>query len=260
MDDPLAHLQALGFSPYEAKAYLALLKKHPVTGYELSRLSGVPSAKIYETIDRLKAREAVTVVLGDPLRYAPIPPGELLRGLRRHFETAVTGLEESLSRMARTEPEYVWNIRHYDLLMEKAAELIATAHRELASFLWASEAKGLLAAFAQAAERGVRIFGVLCGTMEGLPQLLRHGFEDAVLEEQQGRLLVIVRDEEEAVLGGIETETMAVVTRNFGVVRVALEYVKHELYQAKIMKRYGCRFVEDFVPHLERLRPGGGEE
>ena len=30
---------------YEAKAYVALLRKSPVTGYELSKLSGVPRGR-----------------------------------------------------------------------------------------------------------------------------------------------------------------------------------------------------------------------
>lgn len=256
-------LQNLGFSPYEARAYLALLKKHPVTGYELSRISGVPSAKIYETIGRLRERGALTAILGEPMRYAPIPPGELLRDLRRRFETNVAGLEESLSQASMaTEREYVWNIREYQFIMARAGDLLAAAAGEVAAFLWAPEAKALEEELSAVIRRGVRLFGVLCGSMEGFPQLLRHGFEDAVLEEHQGRLLVLVRDAAEALLGGIGDGdgAAAAATKNFGMVRVALEYVKHEIYQAKIMKRYGRRFIEDFGPHLERLRPGGGEE
>jgi len=41
-NDPIEKLIALGFSEYEAKAYVALLRENPVTGYQLSKLSGVP--------------------------------------------------------------------------------------------------------------------------------------------------------------------------------------------------------------------------
>jgi len=44
--DPAAKLVKIGFSEYEAKAYVALLRESPVTGYELSMLSGVPRSMI----------------------------------------------------------------------------------------------------------------------------------------------------------------------------------------------------------------------
>ena len=36
----IAALERLGFSNYEARAYLALLRNTPITGYQLSKLSG----------------------------------------------------------------------------------------------------------------------------------------------------------------------------------------------------------------------------
>ncbi|MBN1935168.1 MAG: TrmB family transcriptional regulator, partial [Anaerolineae bacterium] len=40
--DPIEQLVKIGFSEYEAKAYIALLRENPITGYQLSKLSGVP--------------------------------------------------------------------------------------------------------------------------------------------------------------------------------------------------------------------------
>ena len=40
------NLAQFGFSQYESKAYIALIKKSPVTGYELAKNSGVPPSKI----------------------------------------------------------------------------------------------------------------------------------------------------------------------------------------------------------------------
>jgi hypothetical protein len=35
----------------KSKLYLALVKRHPATGYELARSSGVPSSKVYEVLE-----------------------------------------------------------------------------------------------------------------------------------------------------------------------------------------------------------------
>ena len=45
-DQLLPQLVKLGFSEYEAKAYIALLGKSPVSGYELAKQSGVPRSMI----------------------------------------------------------------------------------------------------------------------------------------------------------------------------------------------------------------------
>ncbi len=138
--DLVERLQELGFSAYEAKAYLALLRKNPSTGYELSRISGIPSAKIYETIDRLQSRGALAIVLGNPVRYVPITPGELISRVRCRFESSLDGLEDALDREAtESSPEFVWNIRQYDLILGRAAELVRAATREVAVFAWAEE-------------------------------------------------------------------------------------------------------------------------
>lgn len=38
------------FSIYEARTYLALLWESPVTGYQLSKLSGVPRSRVYDML------------------------------------------------------------------------------------------------------------------------------------------------------------------------------------------------------------------
>ncbi|MGE5529499.1 MAG: TrmB family transcriptional regulator [Patescibacteria group bacterium] len=254
-----ARLQELGFSAYEARAYLALLQKNPATGYELSQVSGIPSAKIYETVNRLRARGAATALIGEPQRYVPLSPAALLGALRARFDASMAGLEEALNGLASgTETEYVWNIRGYDRIMERAAGLVRAAGREVALFAWADECRALAASLSEASARGIGLLGVVVGSIEGLPQLFRHGFEAEVLDEQGGKLMVLIRDGEEALFGGIGGEAGAALTRHFGLVRVGLEYVKHEIYQAKVMRHYGQRFVEDFGSHLERLRPGSG--
>jgi Cd2+/Zn2+-exporting ATPase len=54
----LDDLNALGFTEYEAKVYLALLKDHPATGYQLSKQAGIPRSMVYEALGRLDVRGA----------------------------------------------------------------------------------------------------------------------------------------------------------------------------------------------------------
>jgi HTH-type transcriptional regulator, sugar sensing transcriptional regulator len=43
---PVQRLIELGFSQYEAQAYVGLLGREPLTGYALSNLTGIPQPKV----------------------------------------------------------------------------------------------------------------------------------------------------------------------------------------------------------------------
>ena len=42
MDEVIEKLKELGFNEYQSKVYIALLKKFPATGYEISKLANIP--------------------------------------------------------------------------------------------------------------------------------------------------------------------------------------------------------------------------
>ena len=50
MNDVIESLKELGFNSYEAKVYVALLKKYPATGYEVSKLANIPQSRTYDTL------------------------------------------------------------------------------------------------------------------------------------------------------------------------------------------------------------------
>jgi hypothetical protein len=80
----LERLREIGLGDYEAKLYLALVKRHPATGYELARSSGVPSSKVYEVLGRLQEKDLVFVADGGARgkRYIPVDPEEFIERYR----------------------------------------------------------------------------------------------------------------------------------------------------------------------------------
>src|SRR5699024_8040095 len=70
-------LQALGFSEYEARAYVALLGETDLNGYEVAKASGMPRANVYPVLERLVSRRAARrIETRAGRRYAAIPPEE----------------------------------------------------------------------------------------------------------------------------------------------------------------------------------------
>ena len=76
MDEIVEKLKELGLNEYQSKVYIALLKKYPATGYEISKLANIPQSRTYDT---LKALESLHIVIPSgtkPLTYTPIKPKE----------------------------------------------------------------------------------------------------------------------------------------------------------------------------------------
>ena len=96
----------LGFTEYEAKAYVALLQLGTATGYQIAKASGVPRSMIYQSLDKLAARGAVlTQSSAELVRYAPVPPDELLRRAKERLaaaESEVSRAEDKLSQEEAT--------------------------------------------------------------------------------------------------------------------------------------------------------------
>jgi sugar-specific transcriptional regulator TrmB len=88
----------LGFTSYEAKAYLALLRQNPVTRYELSKNSGVPRSAIYDIIRKLENMGAVNAMYTKPEKYVPLPPEQLLELLGRQFSERIEEAKQSLEK------------------------------------------------------------------------------------------------------------------------------------------------------------------
>ncbi|MBP2652403.1 MAG: transcriptional regulator, TrmB family [Firmicutes bacterium] len=145
MEKILAQIQKLGFSQYEAKAYLALLQHSPVTGYELSKRSGVPRSMIYEVVNKLIDRGAVYTIPSDPLRYTPVPAREFLKRVRRNLDATFDFLDQSLSSLKQGEVvNVISHINGYEAVMNELLAIIDKSKQELWLSVWQDQA--LLAA------------------------------------------------------------------------------------------------------------------
>ena len=89
-------LQQIGMSGYEAKAYVALLgASTPMNGYEVAKASGVPRSTVYETLAKLVARGATSVVTNDDgtSRYVALESSRFVDGMRRDTSATLEGLD-----------------------------------------------------------------------------------------------------------------------------------------------------------------------
>ena len=127
----LRTLQGIQFTEYEAKAYLALLEKSPLTGYAVALNSGVPRSKIYEVLGSLVGRGDVFISREEPPLYTPLPPGELVASRKRQAQQTCDEADAALKRYAETSGNRsgIWNINGRDAIMSRVKEAIKKSTR-----------------------------------------------------------------------------------------------------------------------------------
>lgn len=264
MDNAIEQLQELGFGQYEAQAYVTLLQHHPLNGYELARASNVPRANIYTVLQKLEQRGAVVRLdTQDGARYSPLPPEELIRGLRTQMQTSLDGAQLSLCSLeAQAEPEPIWNARGYPVLLEHARAVIGAAQNQLTVAISPNEAPALSRELEQAQGRGVAVTTLClagcpqeCGACRG--QVYRYH----LAPRDDRRYLMIVPDESEMLAGeiGPSEKALAIRTRQKLLVDLSTWHIRNSIALAAILTDVGDRLEGLLTPETRAILGSVGE-
>lgn len=228
----------MGFSPYEARLYLGLLSDGPQNGNELSRTSGVPSSKVYSTLDKLVASGIVQEHRrGTSVEYVCVPPDELMRQLREKYTRPLDYLDAALPTLAgeHTETDFV-GLLGEETILERARTLIAGAAVDVYVSAWDANIDALRDSLAASVERGVRTFTMIYGDTElNVGYWLQHSYRETVATRIGGHMLTVVADGSTALIAHVPErgEASAVVTENPVLCLVVEEYLRHDLILQK---------------------------
>ncbi len=256
----LAGLVELGLSEYEAKAYLALLAESPATAYEAAKRAGIPSSKIYEVLERMALRGLVMRRdEGERRLYVPAPSREFLDRQRARLGETLDRLAEELPRLGDTaDAGLLWNVSDRAALIGQALAIISRSAAELLVSGESEELEELSRALFQARDRGAKIAIVHFGEQRApLPGVVHeHPIKDTLQAEKGGRGFALVSDSREALIGTIAMNgaVEGAYSGNKGFVVLAEDYVKHDIYVMKIVKRYDAELIRRFGPGYRKLR------
>ncbi len=253
--DLSSELMGIGFTEYEAKVYLALLRENPATGYQLSKQAGVPRSMVYEALGRLHARGAV-LKTGDyrVTLYRPLPPDQLLDRYEREQNELIEGLRGDLSQLynARSEDRF-WSISGRTSVLNYANQLICGAQRELMLVLDDPHIEVLGEAVESLCAKGVSVSALLTGE-NGLDcgQVARHPPLESELQELTG-MLVVVADNRECLIANTDPDMIATVTTNRNLVLIAHQFVWMELFAQRIYTHLGPDLLDKLAPEDRRI-------
>jgi sugar-specific transcriptional regulator TrmB len=267
LEDVYRTLADIGFGNYEARAYCALLQLSPMNGYNIAKESGVPRAKIYETLEKLLSKGFVvqTESLGiDSKLFAPVDPDSVTG----YIEGKITGncrkAQDVLNRLKQNPNtlEVLWRVTSQHDLVSRGYDLTKKSTSSLHVALWGEEFDALKELFYDAANRGVKIALVLYSEHSGLEGLQELGV-GAILHSRSkrqylpimGRQFVLVSDRQDCITGSIFSDNVVegVYTKNKGLVTNAIDLVNHEIYLERVILATGNTLTDIFGPDMEKL-------
>ncbi|MGZ5256653.1 MAG: TrmB family transcriptional regulator [Burkholderiales bacterium] len=258
----ISRLTDLGFTRYEALAYLVLLEEHPATAYEISKRGALAKANVYTALVSLVQKGAVQPVSNEPVRYAPVDPHTLFRNIAKNTTALCEDLASTLtSREQQKALDYVWIVAGEQRLHDKIMEMISSARQQI----WIKAPHHLLEpyvnALKKACKRGATLRVILFGTDQDAKRLGLDPKVQLYLHEGSGDMLavgktqfVVAADWKETLIADFGPVPQGAYTRSQAVVFMAETVIRHEVYLAEIINEFGPAIEKRFGKDLLSLR------
>lgn len=201
---PIEKLVKLGFSEYEARAWITLLTESPTTGHRLAERSGIPPSTVCGVVKNLAHRGAVvTLPQDDAVTYAAVPAAEFLEQLGREHERIITSLKDELSLHKPTlDPGLVWTITGHSNIMARARFMIDQATARIYLALFPADCGLLQPELEAATNRDVQVVVYTTDHID-LPggRVVVTPVPSDAMDSRQIVELILVRDGQEALIG-----------------------------------------------------------
>lgn len=278
MESMVERLTRLGFSLYEAKAYVGLLANGEQTGYALSNLTGVPQPKVYETLRRLVEQGAVIQIAEKPAVYAPLPAEQLLGALEADFkqrlQDAKKDLEQNWPQLAENQRDLIWKFNSFEGAIAKARAMLARATTTVYLSGNAAVLEALQDAVSEASARGVTFvvlhFGALPFAIPGGRTFRHASTEGSLYSHHQARHLAVVVDSMVALwaLARDGQQWQGLYSENEIFASAIKGYIRHDIMVQRIYADLPDELTELYGPGLLELarisspldEPGTDEE
>lgn len=261
MADLVEKLKDIGFNTYEAKVYIALLKKYPATGYEVAKLANIPQSRTYDTLKVLEEKGVVAATNTKPISYTPVRPKQILSGYKKKMEASINYLEKHLPQVRDDYNEPIITITGKQNIQNKITEVIKNAQREIYMEVWSQDYSLYEQELQNAYNRNVEIRLVGYDHFRSRFGLVfEHAFAKDIEMSLGGRMVIIAADDSEGVIGKTSSfkdnisDTSIVWTQNKSIVFIIKEFIVHDMYLIDVEENLVEQMKYIYGKGLKRLK------
>ncbi len=261
MAELIEKLKEIGLNTYEAKVYIALLKKYPATGYEVSKLANIPQSRTYDTLKALEEKNIVISNNSKPVEYTPIKPKQLTQRVQKKINSTINYLDKHLPNVKEDYNEPIITITGKQNIQDKIIEVIQNAKREIYMEVWSQDYKVFEQELLNAYNRNVEIRIVGYDNFQSRFGLVfEHAFARDIELSLGGRMVIIASDDKEGVIGKISSlknntsDTNIIWTKNQGIVFIIKEFIVHDMYLIDVEENLVEQMKYIYGKGLKRLK------
>jgi HTH-type transcriptional regulator, sugar sensing transcriptional regulator len=140
-------LTALGLTAYEAKAYVALIRRDSSTAVDVARVASLPRQRVYDVMESLVDKGLASGRPGRPVKYTPSAPAIAIERLVADRRNALAELEEEANatieqltpafragQIHHDPLEFIEVLRDHRAINERFQELQSAVKREILVF------------------------------------------------------------------------------------------------------------------------------
>ena len=260
MENLIEKLKEIGLNGNEAKVYISLVKKFPLTGYEISKLANIQQARAYDALKSLEAKGIVIPSNTKPISYSPIRPKELTKRYKRKITSTIEFLEKKLPTIKENSIEPLIPISGSANTHAKIIELIQAAKKEIFLLISSSDHKFFESALMDAYNRGVEIkisgydnFGTTFG------QIFVQTPMSVLDNKNNAKTIILVIDNTEGVFGALKPNPHSgdielIWSQNSDVVFLMKSHITLSMYITDIEEKFPEQLKYFYGAGMKKLR------
>lgn len=257
-DNIIDNMMEIGLNKYEAKAYLALFDTPNITAYEISKLSGVPQAKIYETVKKLLDKNLVNIVSENPVKYIALDMDSFLENIKQKTEDNIDYLKSNLKTLKPAgKISFLLHLEGQDNVNNKINEVIQSTNKFLYIEAWDVDYNMFTDQLLELQSKGVEIVSVIYGKPDkDVGKIYYHEMDGLDLDQEtRGRWFTIISDGKQSMFSTYKDEVcQGIWTENEAFMLMAESFISHDVYLAEIYLKFRDQLNDEFGPNLEKIR------
>ncbi len=220
--DLIDALMQAGFTKHESILYVTLCREGELTGYEASKLTGIPRSNAYLGLAGLSDKGGAYRINGETARYTAVDPEELVQNLKRKFAGVMKVIQEEIPRINASGDSFV-TIKGTQQILDKMKNLINQAQKRVYISTSREQLEFVMKELSDARDRGLKVVII---TSE---QLGAEGMICYISNKQSGSVRLIT-DSENVLTGQLNgTNPTSLFSRNSNMVDLIKDSLTNEI-------------------------------
>lgn len=230
-------LKKMGFTMYEAKAYIALLENEEMNGYELSKVTGIPKSNAYSVLETMVEKGYAYRIDEKSVKFTAVGFEEIAEDVKNQLNKTIDYLQKNLPIKKGAVDKFI-TVEGSSNIVHKIITMINKAVSKIIIDVYDMDLDEILDALKGAKARNVSICLIVTGYKDrGLDfnYIYCHDGEEKIKK----RDFNMVCDGEIAISAEIGNKyCKGVFSQNKNFVNVIIEALSHDIFLEEALK--GC--------------------